>query len=53
MGLVEVRRTTQTSSFNASIKLGVLIWLTVQNAVHALLLRYSRVFFYLNYFFLF
>ncbi|CAK5081748.1 unnamed protein product [Meloidogyne enterolobii] len=43
MGLVEVRRTTQPSSFNASIKLGVLIWLTVQNAVHALLLRYSRV----------
>ncbi|KAL7076490.1 hypothetical protein ACQ4LE_004749 [Meloidogyne hapla] len=41
MGL-EVRRTTQTS-YVSSIKLGVLIWLTVQNAVHALLLRYSRV----------
>ncbi|KAF7638613.1 hypothetical protein Mgra_00001991 [Meloidogyne graminicola] len=43
MGVVEVRRTQSSSNNNTSIKLGVLIWLTVQNAVHALLLRYSRV----------
>jgi hypothetical protein len=38
---VEVRR--ERTAVDASIKVGVLIWLTMQNAVHALLLRYSRV----------
>uniref|UniRef100_A0A183C2A0 ARF7EP_C domain-containing protein n=1 Tax=Globodera pallida TaxID=36090 RepID=A0A183C2A0_GLOPA len=40
---VEVRRERPSGVEDASIKLAVLIWLTVQNAVHALLLRYSRV----------
>lgn len=40
MGL-EVRR--ERSAPNASsVRLAVLIWLTLQNSVHTLLLRYSR-----------
>ncbi|KAL3093216.1 hypothetical protein niasHT_022666 [Heterodera trifolii] len=40
---IEVRRERPSGVQSASIKFAVLIWLTVQNAVHALLLRYSRV----------
>uniref|UniRef100_A0A915E2H4 ARF7 effector protein C-terminal domain-containing protein n=1 Tax=Ditylenchus dipsaci TaxID=166011 RepID=A0A915E2H4_9BILA len=42
MGM-EIRRERAAGVHGASIKLAVLIWLTLQNAIHTLLIRYSRV----------
>lgn len=41
MGL-EIRRENSASSA-LTIKLTILLWLTLQNSIHNLLLRYSRV----------
>ncbi|VDM36619.1 unnamed protein product [Toxocara canis] len=39
--MVEIRRETSARSAN-SLRVGILVWLTLQNSVHTLLLRYSR-----------
>lgn len=40
---VEVRREPSTGVHGATIKLAILIWLTLQNSIHNLLIRYSRI----------
>lgn len=40
---VEVQRTHNRGFNICTIKIMVLIWLTFQNSIHTLLLRYSRV----------
>ncbi|KAI1732922.1 nucleotide-sugar transporter domain-containing protein [Ditylenchus destructor] len=40
---IEIRRDRPSGLHAGTIKIAVLIWLTLQNSIHTLLLRYSRV----------
>lgn len=39
---MEMLRETSTRTTPLSVRMGILVWLTLQNSVHTLLLRYSR-----------